>query len=97
MAWSKTSRHLRGYGSEWSKLRLVILERDCYLCQSCKRNGLVTTANTVDHIVSKANKGSDNENNLQSLCAPCHNKKTLEETGKKLLLKIAINADGWPV
>lgn len=26
-------------------------ERDCYLCQECKRQGVLTPAKTVDHII----------------------------------------------
>ncbi|HGJ5855658.1 HNH endonuclease [Arsenophonus nasoniae] len=73
------NRHQRGYGTRWDKLRMQILKRDKYLCQACLKNSLATTAKTVDHIIAKAHGGSDAESNLQSLCWPCHHKKTATE------------------
>jgi len=34
----------RGYGHRWRKLRAVIMERDCGLCQQCKDSGRLTEA-----------------------------------------------------
>jgi len=73
------NRHMRGYGYRWEKKRKEILERDEFLCQQCKREGIFTDATHVDHIKAKANGGSDESSNLQSLCAPCHRKKTAKE------------------
>jgi len=73
------SRHQRGYGSEWDKLRRVILVRDNYLCQSCIRTGVYTQATTVDHIKAKTHGGTDDHANLESLCGPCHATKTARE------------------
>lgn len=95
MAWSRTSRHLRGYGYAWEKLRLRILARDKHLCQACKRKGRVTAANHVDHVKPKAQGGTDDEGNLQSLCAPCHDAKTITDAGGRV--RLAIGLDGWPV
>lgn len=72
----------RGYGNEWRKLRRIVLERDRYLCQICFRQGLYVTATTVDHIVPKAQGGSDALSNLQSLCECCHKFKTARERFK---------------
>ena len=95
MAWSRTSRHQRGYGTDWTKLRKRILARDKHLCQRCKAKGRVTPANHVDHIKPKADGGTDAEGNLQSLCRPCHEEKTIEDAGGRV--RPAIGADGWPV
>ncbi len=81
-AWSSNqgkSSAERGYGSKWRKIRERILKRDHYLCQECKRNGITTRATQVDHIINKANGGTDEDSNLQSLCYPCHKAKTIEE------------------
>lgn len=69
----------RGYGAAWRKLRKVALERDKYLCQLCLANGIATLATDVDHIISKANGGADDINNLQCLCRACHKAKTIRE------------------
>ena len=80
--WSHTKTTTqRGYGYAWQKLRKVILARDYYLCQPCKRKGLLTEASEVDHIKEKANGGTDDPDNLQAICTPCHRAKT--GAGKK--------------
>lgn len=76
---NRGSRHERGYGTAWDKLRLVILARDCGLCQPCAQLGRVTAGNIVDHKVPKAQGGTDNEANLQTICGPCHQAKTQAE------------------
>jgi 5-methylcytosine-specific restriction protein A len=95
MAWSHTSRHERGYGAAWDKLRARILTRDKHLCQACKRKGRLTAANQVDHIKPKAKGGTDDEQNLQSLCKPCHDAKSVVDAGGRA--RVEIGADGWPV
>lgn len=76
------SRHERGYGTAWDKQRKRILERDCGLCQPCKRRGWLTQATMVDHIVPKAEGGSDDDTNLQSICGDCHGEKTAAEAAR---------------
>lgn len=77
------SRHATGYGIAWDRLRLVILRRDNYLCVPCRLAGRITLAQAVDHIVPKARGGTDALENLQSICRPCHDRKSLEELGKR--------------
>ena len=76
------SRHQRGYGTIWDKLRKVILARDCGLCQECLRNGVVTPGNIVDHIQSKSEGGSDDPENLRVICKRCHDLKTATESAR---------------
>lgn len=73
------SRHERGYGSKWDKLRKQILKRDQHLCQVCLEKGIYTKARQVDHKTPKAEGGTDDPNNLQSICIPCHRYKTANE------------------
>jgi len=77
--WGNTSRHARGYGRTWDKLRLTILARDKHLCQVCLKAGRITVATEVDHIKPKAKDGNDHPDNLQSICGPCHSIKTTDE------------------
>ena len=87
--WEQTqrgSRHERGYGAEWERLRVRILMRDQYLCQPCMRAGRLTAlvvgdrmhprGAQVDHIVPKANDGTDDPDNLEAICRTCHEAKT---------------------
>lgn len=76
---AKVSADERGYDWAWRKRRKRILERDKYLCQVCLALGIVTPATQVDHIVNKAAGGTDDDDNLQSICDPCHAPKTRAE------------------
>ena len=93
---NRGTRHQRGYGSAWVKIRKRILKRDKGLCQPCMKLGLLSTANTVDHIIPKAEGGTDDANNLQAICDPCHNAKTRQESQGKKYEDIGCNADGLP-
>lgn len=95
MPWPTTSRHSRGYGRAWDKLRKAILARDKHLCQPCLRKGKATPATAVDHKTPKAKGGTDDPSNLQAICTPCHDAKTAQENGQRI--KPMIGADGWPV
>ena len=68
----------RGYRTNWPKLRLMQLRREP-LCRICALNGAAAAATEVDHIQPKAKGGADSFENLQSLCKPCHSKKTMAE------------------
>lgn len=60
----------------WLKLREYVLTRDHYLCQECLRNGKITTANTVHHIIP-IEEDPDlalDADNCESICPTCHNK-----------------------
>lgn len=74
----------RGYGYDWVKIRLKALLRDGHLCQECMKNGIITLATDVDHIISKAKGGTNRLDNLQSLCNPCHKAKTIKERNSEL-------------
>lgn len=60
----------------WRKLRAQKLLMNP-LCEECERKGILTPAQMVDHIVP-INKGGAalDIDNLQSLCNPCHNRKS---------------------
>lgn len=73
------SRQQRGYGRDWERTRFRILKRDKGLCLECLRRGAITEATSVDHIKPIAHGGSDCDDNLQSLCTPCHRVKTARE------------------
>jgi len=73
---SRPSRHERGYGSAWERLRRIILRRDHGVCQECKS----AIATEVDHIVPKSAGGHDAHHNLRAICTICHVAKTAIES-----------------
>jgi HNH endonuclease len=73
------SRHERGYGAAWTRVRVQALSRDAGLCQPCANAGRVTIGREVDHKVPKYNGGTDDLDNLQTICKPCHEAKTARE------------------
>lgn len=82
VGWFRTSQGsstARGYGGRWRWLRKQVLERDGYLCCECKKVGRLTPATEVDHIIPKSQGGTDEPDNLQSLCNACHKIKTARE------------------
>ncbi|MDF3606318.1 HNH endonuclease signature motif containing protein [Paracoccus sp. DMF-8] len=91
----KPSRHARGYGASWDRIRLHALKRDSYLCQPCLKRGHVTEANEVDHITPKAQGGTDDLGNLQAICRDCHRDKTASDEGWKRPRQVGL--DGYPV
>lgn len=70
----------RGYGGQWRKRRERIMGRDKYLCQPCWARHRVMPAVAVDHIVPKAEGGTDADDNLQAICKTCHKLKTENES-----------------
>lgn len=96
----RRSRHERGYGTAWDKLRKSIMERDLWLCQPCKREGRDTPAKECDHIKPKSKGGTDKLHNLQAICNDCHAEKTAREAaqaqGRTVKPVITYGADGLP-
>jgi len=67
-------------GRPWRRLRQQVLDRDHWLCQTCKREGRVTQAQEVDHIKPVSQGGDDSLANLEAICKPCHRRKTASES-----------------
>ncbi len=89
------SRHRRGYGREHVRLRQILLDQEP-LCRHCKAKGRTTAATIADHVVSLAKGGAAHDiTNMQPLCHDCHQRKTLEEQGKRY--RPRTGEDGWPI
>lgn len=63
----------------WRKVRAAQLAREP-LCAACVKLGVMTPATVCDHIVA-VRDGADfyAPDNFQSLCAPCHHRKSARE------------------
>ena len=89
MAWSTQSRHERGYGTEWDRLRKLAMRRDHGMCQCPKCKGLGRVATDVHHIKPKAKGGTDDVSNLICLNGDCHD--ALHGQSKRKVTGL----DGW--
>lgn len=69
--------------SRWKKLRIQFLANHP-LCEECKRNGVITASEVVDHTIPHRGKKELfwDEDNLQALCKECHDRKTAKEDGR---------------
>lgn len=65
--------------SQWLAIRQQVLMRDSYTCQTCGRVCGRKGEAHVDHI--DGDSGNNQMANLQTLCAPCHSRKTAKEDG----------------
>ena len=68
------------YNRRWRKVSKLFLAAHP-LCVECQRQGKLTPATVVDHIVPHRGDPQRfwDENNWQGLCKPCHDRKTLTE------------------
>lgn len=76
---ARGTRHQRGYGAQWDRIREQIMRRDAGICQPCLRHGTQHNAHAVDHIVPKERGGTDDDANLQAICREAHSAKTSAE------------------
>ena len=65
----------QGYGTTWQKVRLEHLSKHP-LCVACGLRGIDRAANQVHHKVSLRQGGSNEDDNLMSLCKSCHSRIT---------------------
>jgi 5-methylcytosine-specific restriction protein A len=73
----------RKRGSAGVRDRERIRARDCGLCQECKRRGKTVLGAAVDHITPLWKGGSDEDDNKELLCVPCHDAKTAREAAER--------------
>ena len=71
----------------WPWLRRTVRDRDGYCCVECGNRDRLE----VDHIISRENGGTDDLDNLQTLCRKCHIIKTKRDRG----LDICQESENW--
>jgi len=78
------TRHQRGYGAAWDRVRELVLKRDRHLCRcdECARTGRVLPATEVDHKIPKGEGGTDDPVNLSAINVDCHRRKTARESAR---------------
>jgi len=76
-------KHGHGYSSKaWKETRLRVFKRDGMKCQAkgCWLPDLNHGDFQCDHIIPRSQGGSEEDDNLQTLCRRCHSQKTLRDT-----------------
>ena len=63
------------YGRAWKRIRDRHIAQHP-LCEVCKRNGRLTPAEEVHHIIPLSQGGTHEDSNLMSLCKCCHSEIT---------------------
>ena len=77
--WGNASRRM---GKGWWRIRAIHLQAEPY-CRICRAQGKLIRAVTVDHIKPRVMGGTDETNNLQSLCeSHAQAKNALDAHGK---------------
>ena len=80
--WSKrATRQERGYGREHERMRAIVLYEEP-LCRPCLAEGRTTASVIADHIIPKAEGGTDERENYQGICRPCDSAKTAKEAAR---------------
>lgn len=79
--WAKPKPVARITGRKLQRLREQLFARDP-MCAECRRHGRVTLATQRDHIVPLAEGGTDDDGNVQALCAACHGAKSKAEAAR---------------
>lgn len=66
------------YGSGWRRIRDKYIS-EYPLCEECRKHSKLTPAEEVHHIIPLAKGGTHAEDNLMSLCTPCHSAITARD------------------
>lgn len=72
LTWPSARTSQRRGKSVDQKTKWRVLRRDGFICQSC---GAQDQPLHVDHVVARANGGSNDDSNLQALCEKCNLRK----------------------
>lgn len=79
--YGRSSEMKRRYNGAWPRIRKRFITAHP-LCEVCRREGRVTAAAEVHHILPLANGGTHDESNLMALCKECHSRITAKEGGR---------------
>lgn len=69
------------YGGTWQRIRAWYIAEHP-LCAVCAKEGRITPAQEVHHIVPLRQGGTHDPDNLMSLCTACHSRITATEGGR---------------
>ena len=67
----------RRYGRAWKRIRDRYIAAHP-LCEQCQKEGRITPAQEVHHIIPLSRGGTHSVDNLMALCKSCHSRITAE-------------------
>ena len=70
------------YGRAWRRIWLQYIQSHP-LCEQCEREGRLTPAEEVHHIVPLTDGGTNDAGNLMALCKSCHSKITVAGSNRQ--------------
>ncbi len=65
------------YGRSWKRIRDRYIKAHP-LCEECQKQGKLTPAEEVHHILPLSKGGGNEKSNLMALCKSCHSRITAE-------------------
>lgn len=65
------------YGRSWKRIRDRYIKAHP-LCEECQKQGRLTVAEEVHHILPLSKGGGNETSNLMALCKSCHSRITVE-------------------
>ena len=91
-----TIKRLAGRKLQETRKRLWLeAQGKCAMCQRITAPNAGPAGFELDHIIAVTHEGTNEDDNLQVLCHPCHEIKTNADLGYQP--KVETGADGWPV
>ena len=79
--YERTPEMKQRYNGVWPAVRRRYIAEHP-LCEVCRREGRITAAQEVHHIIPLAEGGTHDEDNLMALCKSCHSRITALEGGR---------------
>ena len=76
--YQRSADHARKYGRGWKRIRDRYVKKNP-LCERCLLEGRYTPVEEVHHIIPINRGGTNDEDNLMSVCRSCHNKIHIEQ------------------
>ena len=76
--YDRDPRSKKRYGRAWKRIRDRYVEAHP-LCEECMKQGRMTQATEVHHILPLSRGGTHDEANLMALCTPCHSAITARD------------------
>ena len=73
--YQRPTRTKKSYGRAWQRARNHYIQLHPF-CEMCLRSGRYTQATEVHHVLPISQDGTNAQENLMSLCKPCHSRIT---------------------